>query len=137
MVIVDDTADGLDDNGGAAVERGELARARVEQLQKRRRELSAGEPANVRTASDAQDRAELALARAMTAHHAAAGRHLDAGRAHRKAAAAHEQAALRAGESAADAHQSAAERHRDEADHHDAAAIEQFAAEDADKQRMR
>ena len=100
-----DTAGGLDDNGGAAVERGELARVRAEQLQKRRRELSAGEPANVRTAREAQDRAELA--------------------------------ALRAGDRASDAHQSAAERHRDEADRHDVAAIEQFAAEDAHKQRMR
>ena len=38
--MVVDTAGGLDDNGGAAVERGELARVRAEQLQKRRRELS-------------------------------------------------------------------------------------------------
>ena len=36
--MVVDTAGGLDDNGGAAVERGELARVRAEQLQKRRRE---------------------------------------------------------------------------------------------------
>jgi hypothetical protein len=134
---VDETAGGPDDNDGAAVERGELARLRAEQLQERGRELTAGEPATARTAREAQDRAELALGRAKTAHHAAAGRHLDAGRAHRKAAAAHEQAALRAPENAADAHQSAAERHRDEADRHDAAAIEQFAAEDADRQRMR
>ena len=41
--MVVDTAGGLDDNGGAAVERGELARIRAEQLQKRRRELSAGD----------------------------------------------------------------------------------------------
>ena len=38
--MVVDTAGGLDDDGGGPVERGELARLRAEQLQKRRRELS-------------------------------------------------------------------------------------------------
>jgi hypothetical protein len=125
------------DDNLTADARGELARARAEELQQRQADLVEGKPVTKLTAERAQRRAQSALDRAKSAHHDAGTRHEEAGRAHRRAAAAHEQAAMRPGDDSGDAHQTAAEHHRDEADRHDAAALEQFAAEDADARRSR
>lgn len=119
----------------AAAARGELARQRAADLQRRREELAAGIAVSPENAGTARRRADESRERAERAHRDAAERHLEAVEAHLKAAAAHEQAALLAGNGDGEAHLDAAEGHRAEAQLHRLAAAEQSRAEQADHDR--
>ncbi|BBX13908.1 hypothetical protein MNVM_29890 [Mycobacterium novum] len=70
----------------AAAARGELARLRADELQRRRDELAAGLTVTAYHAGIARQRADASRARAGQAHRDAAARHLDAVSAHLRAA---------------------------------------------------
>lgn len=112
------------EQGRSAAEiRGEAARCRIDELERRRAELAAGIPSNAETVRLALRHAQESLERVRQAYLSAAARHLDAGAAHRRAAASHEQAALAASNATDESHQDAAAMHRAEAAIHEAAAI--------------